>query len=225
MKKFMLFATLVMVSVLSGCTTKPQSFDDAAFKQSNPKSILVLPPINHTNDIVAPYSVLANVTEPLAEAGYYVFPVVLVDETFKNNGLTVAEDIHQVPVAKLYDIFGADTALYIEVEEYGTSYAVVSSDTVVMIKAKLIDLKTNVTLWQGHASASSSEQNEDNAEADNGIVGLLVGAAVTQIIETIFDSSFQVSAIATERLLSPATGHGLLYGPRSPKYQQDKPTQ
>lgn len=220
MKKLISLTTLAIVSILSGCATKQTPYDYTAFKQSNPKSILVVPPINHTNEIVAPYSVLANVTQPLAEAGYYVFPVALVDETFKNNGLTVAEDIHKVPVKKLNDIFGADAALYIEVEEYGTSYAVISSDTVVVVKAKLTDLKTNAILWEGKASASSSEQN--NSNAGGGIVGMLVEAAVKQIMETAMDAGFQISTIATGRLLSPESSNGILYGPRSPLHGKEK---
>ena len=43
-------------------------------------------------------------------SGFYVFPVAVVEQTFKGNGLTVASDVHQVPVDKLHSIFGADSA-------------------------------------------------------------------------------------------------------------------
>ena len=211
---------LALLSTLAGCASTQDPMDYSAFKKSNPKSILVLPPTNHTTEVIAPYGVLANVTVPLAEAGYYVFPVALVDETFKNNGLTVAEDIHAVSPKKLNDIFGADAVLYLDIEEYGTSYAVLSSDTVVVVKARLTDSKTNEILWQGKASAASSEQNNGNG---GGIVGMLVEAAVTQIMETALDTGFEIAAIASNRLLSPEAHNGLLYGPRSPKYGKDKP--
>lgn len=220
MKSIQLCAALLLSSLVAACVSRPESMDYSAFKRSNPKSILVLPPINHTTEVLAPYGVLANVTVPLAEAGYYVFPVALVDETFKNNGLTVAEDIHAVSSRKLNDIFGADAVLYIEVQEYGTSYAVLASDTVVVVQAKLVDSKTNDVLWQGKARAASSEQNRGNS---GGIVGMLVEAAVSQIIESAFDASFQVAATASGRLLSPQMPNGLLYGPRSPKYGQEHP--
>lgn len=35
-------------------------------------------------------------TFPLAEAGYYVLPVALVDETLRQNGMTKPVDIHQI---------------------------------------------------------------------------------------------------------------------------------
>lgn len=207
--------------LMAGCATTQAPMDYSAFKQSNPKSILVLPPTNHTSEVIAPYGVLANVTVPLAEAGYYVFPVALVNETFKNNGLTVAEDIHAVAPKKLNEIFGADAVLYIDIEEYGTSYAVLSSDTVVVVKARLTDSKTNALLWEGKASASSSEQGGGNS---GGLVGMLVEAAVKQIMETAMDTGFQIAAIASNRLLSPEMHNGILYGPRSPKHGKEKAT-
>jgi hypothetical protein len=223
MKNIQLFAALALAIFLAGCVTTPTAMDYTAFKQSNPKSILVLPPINHTTEVLAPYGVLANVTVPLAEAGYYVFPVALVDETFKNNGLTVAEDIHAVSAKKLHEIFGADAVMYIEVQQYGTSYAVLSSDTVVVVQAKLVDNKTNEILWQGSARAASSEQNNNNNGF--GVVGMLVEAAVTQIMETALDTGFEIAGIASTRLLSPEARNGLLYGPRSPKHGKEKSNQ
>lgn len=217
MKQLKLGAALMATVLVTGCATSPKSMDYTAFKQANPRSILVMQPINHSNEVIAPYSVLSNVTQPLAEAGYYVLPVALVEQTFRNNGLTVAEDMHAVPAAKLVEIFGADAALYLEVVEYGTSYAIISSDTVVAVKARLVSLKTNQVLWEGSASASSSEQRSGNS---GNLVGMLVEAAVLQIMETVTDKGFEISTIATGRLLSPQLPNGLLYGPRSPKFGQ-----
>ncbi len=218
MKQLTWLSALAAAWVLTGCATKQTPYDYSAFKQSNPKSILVVPPVNHSTEVVAPYSVLSTVTQPLAESGYYVFPVALVDETFKNNGMTVAEDIHAIPVQKLHEIFGADAAMYIEIEQYGTNYAVLSSDTVVVVKATLKDLKTDVVLWQGSARAASSEQNNNNA--GGGIVGALVQAAVTQIMETAMDTGFTIAGTANQRLLSAESYNGILFGPRSPKHGQ-----
>ena len=108
--------------------------------------------------------------------------------------------------------------MYIEIEQYGTTYAVLSSDTVVVVKATLKDLKTDVVLWQGTARAASSEQN--NSNAGGGIVGALVQAAVTQIMETAMDTGFVIAGTANQRLLSAESYHGILFGPRSPKHGQ-----
>jgi hypothetical protein len=97
------------------------------------------------------------VTKPLSEAGYYVMPVAMVAEAFKENGLTQPSDMHATSPEKLREIFGADAALYITMTKFGVSYAVVNSETMAQVQGKLVDPKTGATLWQGAAQASSVE--------------------------------------------------------------------
>jgi hypothetical protein len=217
MKRIYLGIIVFFTLLTTGCVSMPSAFDYSEFRNSDPRSILILPPTNQSTEVIAPFSVMAQMSAPIAESGFYVFPVALVNQTFQNNGLTVANDIQAVPVAKLYEIFGADAALYIDIQEYGTSYVVISSDTVVTVTAKLVDLKTGNLIWQGASSASSAESRGNSG---GGLVGILVEAAVSQIIETVNDTGFNISAIASNRLLSSETHNGLLHGPRSPKYGQ-----
>ncbi|WP_369812648.1 DUF799 domain-containing protein [Alkalimonas collagenimarina] len=205
------------VIVLTGCVSMPSAHDYSAFRNADPHSILVLPPINNSVEVIAPYSLLSQVTGPIAESGYYVFPVTLVEQTFRNNGLTEATDIHAVPFERVHEIFGADTGLYMTIEKYGTSYVVLSSETVVAISATLVDLRSGNVLWQDKATASSAESRGNSG---GGLVGMLVEAAMNQIIETITDRGFDIAAISSNRLLFAESHNGLLYGPRSPKYGQ-----
>lgn len=203
--------------MLGGCAT-PAKYDYASFKESRPASILILPPVNSSPEVNASYSMLSQATLPLAESGYYVFPVTLVDETFKQNGLTAPADIQQLPTSKLREIFGADAAVYINVKQYGTSYAVVTSDTRVTAEAKLVDLRTGNTLWTGQATASS---NEGNSNSGGGLIGLLVKAVVNQIANTLSNRSHPIAGITAYRLLAAGRPNGILYGPRSPMYMKD----
>ncbi|MBD1582437.1 DUF799 domain-containing protein [Pseudoalteromonas sp. S16_S37] len=221
MSVFKVLSMSFVIVLLSGCASNRASYDYSAYRNSDPHSILVLPPINDSNEVIAPYALLSHVTRPLAESGYYVLPVALVNETFKANGLPVAEDVHAVPPNKLYEIFGADAALYINIKEYGTSYAVISSETAVEVSARLIDLKTSTILWEGKARASSAEQRDRD---DNWQSSLLL-AVLDQVIETVSDKSFEVSKVAAQRLLSAQPQNGILYGPRSPHYNVSKTAQ
>ena len=124
-KLYVLCAGLLLALLLSGCAPK-KSYDYTAFRQSKPKSILVLLPKNESPDVKAGYGVLSQVTLPLAEAGYYVFPVAVVENTFKQNGVVNGEEMHGVSHQKLREIFGADAVLYLKVTEYGTSYQVIN---------------------------------------------------------------------------------------------------
>jgi len=200
-----------------GCATKKVSVDYDEFKQSDPKSILVLPPINHSYELDAVASINANVTRPLAEAGYYVFPMALVSETFTQNGYTIVEEIHQLAPSKLHDVFASDAALYIEIHKYGTAYSLLASDTVVSLSARLVDLRTGIVLWQGRAQAASSEERADN---DSGLVAMMFSAVVHQILDSAFDVSFDISKKAINRLFSTSKHNGILNGPRSDKYHK-----
>lgn len=211
---------LLVVGVLfsvSGCVSvKP--YDYSEFRKSRPASILVLPPVNQSPDIKASVSILSQATLPLAESGYYVVPVGVMSETFRQNGLTTPEDIQATDVAKLRNIFGADAALYIVVTSYGSSYKIISSDTVVTATAKLVDLRSGSLLWEGGASASTAE-NRNNNQA--GLVGLLVQAVVEQIINTTTNQSHIQAGIMDQRLVGARQPNGMLYGPRSPHYSEN----
>ncbi|MGR3911330.1 DUF799 domain-containing protein [Burkholderia sp. SR8] len=215
---FKLMSVLSIVALLSACAQPVKRPDYTAFKKSQPRSILVLPPINDTSDVTATYGMLSQMTLPLAESGYYVVPVAVMDETFKQNGLTNAAEIQQTSPAKLREIFGADAALYSKVSQYGTVYRVLASATVVSASAKLVDLRTGDVLWQGRASASSDEGGNNGG---GGLIGMLVVAAVKQIANTLMDQSHSVAAYTSSRLLSAGPPSGILYGPHSPKYGTD----
>jgi hypothetical protein len=210
-------AALAIIA-LSGCATQktpPPPYDYSLLKESKPRSILVLPPLNQTPEVRASYSMLAQVTQPLSESGYYVFPVSLVDETLKENGVTEASDAHQLPASKLREIFGADAALYITMTQYGTVFRVLDSITTVTAEAKLVDLKTGSVLWTGNATASSAEQQN---QQQGGFAGLLIAAVVKQIIGSVTDQSHPMAGVTSQRLLKAGRAYGLLYGPRSPLY-------
>ena len=210
--RFALFAAVSAVALLGGCATKVPPYDYSAFQKAKPASLLVMPPVNDSPDIKATPGVWAQATRPLAEAGYYVLPATLVDETFRQNGVNSANEAHDIPYAKLRDFFGADAAVYIRVKKYGTSYAVVVSDTRVEVEARILDLRSGALLWEGKAVASSSEQQQQQS----GLPALLLAALLHQVIGTATDAAFNYAAIADARLLGAPRYNGVLPGPRSP---------
>jgi hypothetical protein len=212
MKRMVLIAALLGPLLLGACATKARK-DYSAFQRARPASILVLPPLNESPDIKATPAVWSNVTQPLAEAGYYVVPVTLADETFKQNGVTTSYDAQQIPADKLRQFFGADAALYVTVREYGSSYRVLVSETAVRVNAKLVDLRDGELLWEGTARASSAEQ-----QSQGSLTGLLVQALVLQIVGSTTDAAYNYAGIANARLISGP--EGVLYGPRSPRSGQ-----
>jgi hypothetical protein len=208
----------IAVSVfISACQTTPtQPYDYSAFQKSDPKSILVVLPSNQSVNIKAPFGVLAQTTKPLAESGYYVFPVALVNETFKSNGLTIGNEIQNVSLKKLGDIYNPDAVLYLDVIEYGTKYQVIESVTLVSTKARLVDVRTGIELWSGSASARVGSNDGNN----NGLFGALIGAVVNQISSNVRDHSYSVAGVVNQQLLSAGRDKSILPGPYHPNYKK-----
>lgn len=220
MKTSSLMTPLCLLALaLGGCAsnTVVAQKDYSAYRAADPKTILILPPKNSSPDVAATYGFYSSTQAPVAESGYYVLPIALVDEQFKSNGMTVADDIHQIDVRKLREVFGADAALYINITDYGTRYLVVDSVTTVTAQASLVDLKTGVELWSGSATANS---NEGRSSQSGGVLSMLVSAALNQIINSVADSGYSVGKITASRLLSAGSGNGMLPGPRSPAYKK-----
>ena len=202
------FMPLILATLmLAGCATLPPK-DYTEFRKSNPRSILVLPPINESTEVGATYSVLTTTTAPLAELGYYVLPVAIVDQFLKENGLTVPGEMQQAPLNKLHEVFGADAVMYMTIEQYGSKYQVLSSNIIIRIKAHLVDCRSGVTIWSGEAQTVGGGQS-----------GLLQ-AVVTQIMNKLLDQAHGVAVMASRQLfMTPA--QGLIKGPRHPEYGKD----
>jgi hypothetical protein len=151
---------------------------------------------------------MSSITTPLAAAGYYVYPVAVIDTYFKENGLPTPADMHSVPLDKLDEVFGADAVMYLDVKRYGQDYNIVSSSSEVDVDAKLVDTDTGLTLWQGRAHGNKSSAD---SSGNNGLLGLLITAAVAQAVGTTVDAAHGVAVQANRQMILGRDG--LLLGP------------
>ena len=193
---------LALALMLTGCAT---GYDYSNYRAHFPRSIVVLPPLNETTDVNASYSYLSTVTFPLAEMGYYIFPVAVVDHFFKENGMPTPGEMHQAPPKKIYEIMGADAVLYIRLKQYGSKFQLISSTTTVEAECRLVDTRTELLLWEGKLMAQEG--------SGGGPIGAVLGQLLNQATDHVHDVA--VSANGYYMI----EGRGLLYGPLSPKYQ------
>jgi hypothetical protein len=210
-----ILAATGIVLLLFSCAS---TYDYTAYKESRPRSILVMPPVNLSPEVDGPAAYLATSAWPLAESGYYVIPVTLSDLLFKQNGVTVAEEAQAIDYRKLHEIFGADSAMYIKITNYGTRFILVNSVVEAEAEARLIDLRTGQELWSGTAKA---EYSGGASTSGLGLLGAIATAAVNQAVNTITDKAYDVGKQANHRMLSAGRTNGILYGPYHPKYQTD----
>ena len=177
----------VLPLILGGCATLPP-YDYTNYHAHPPRSILVLPPLNESTVVEGTYSYLSTVSRPLAELGYYVYPVAVVDQYLKANGMPTAGEMQQIPLAKIAEIIGADAVLYVELKQYGSKFEVISSNAIVSVTAKLVDTRTATLLWAGSATA----QSNSNSGNSGSFLAQLLAAAVTQAIGSKADVSHGV---------------------------------
>ena len=206
---------VVLLSLLYACSTAPP-VDYSNFQASAPKSILVIPPLNNSNEIKATNSYLSIVTKPIAEMGYYVFPVAMVDQYLKTQGMPTPGEMHQVNIKKYHDVFGADAVLYITIEDWGSKFRVVSSDVSVKSSAKLVDARNGLLLWSGKqftTNADSSGQGD--------LLGMVVQAVIKQAVNDISNVARGVAQRGVTQMIVNKK-NGLLLGPRAQKIETNQ---
>ena len=212
-----------IILLLCACTTAPATqapppIDPyAVYKENRPRSILVMPPVNRSPDIMAQAAFLATSTVPLAESGYYVIPVTVSQEMFRQNGVTIAEEAHAISFDRLHEIFGADAALYITVSRYGVRFVVVDSIVEAEAAARLVDLRSGLVLWSGRTRTELKGYNSNNGN----LLSSIIGAALDQISNTLSDRAYDAGKTANYKLLSAGNKDSVLYGPYHPKFETD----
>ncbi len=200
------FGVALALLLVVGCASKP--YDYTNFRKYSPRSILVLPPLNSSGDVTGSYSCLATVTRPIAEKGFYVFPVEVIDRMLKENGLPTPGEMHQASLKKISEILAPDAVLYLNVTGYGTRFSVITSNTRVTIVGRLVHAKTGTLLWEGRATANESS----SAQQSDGVLGMIVNAAVAQAVNSATDRAHDICRYVSHQLfLTP--DHGLLDGP------------
>ena len=202
---------IIGTSILTGYAVTP--YDYPAINAEKPKSILVIPPVNNSVEVTAPYTYLSVVSRPLAEKGYYVFPVSVIDAFLKENGLPTPAEMSTIPLDKIRQHIGADAVLYVTIEDWGQKYVILSSKTVVKGHLKLVSTQTGNLLWDAPIQA---ERGSD--DAGGGLIGALVNAAITQIAGNTFDYTPEVARMANN-LAVYSNARGLPYGPYKKKPQ------
>lgn len=204
-----------IILIISGCaTTKP--YDYTAFEKSKPRSIVVIPPNNNSIEVNAPYIYLSTLTRPLAEKGYYVFPVLVIDHFLKENGLPTPAEMNGIPLDKIGEHIGADAVLYVSIEDWGQKYQVINSVTKVRATLRLVDVKTGDLLWESIAIAQQS-----SGDGGGGIVGALVSAFVTQVLASTLTDPTPGLAMQANNLAIDSQGQGMLDGPYKPTTEKE----
>ena len=202
------FVIILLAGLMQGCIS-PQHANLDAFYAHQPRSIVVVPVVNESPEVTANSVFITSITQPLAERGYYVFPVYLTDMILRDFGLVEAGHIHQLPTERFYELFGADAVLFITIKDWSTKYLVLASSVVVSMEYVLKDTRTGQVLWKNDQGYVQSSGGSD-------LITMTVSAAINALMTDYLPLARQANFLA---FLPPK---GIPAGPYHPEYQQDK---
>jgi hypothetical protein len=211
-------ATLAVAALLGGCVAAPPRPDYDKLLAAAPRSILVVPVVNNTVDVDAASYFLSTIPVPVAERGYYVFPVNLVKRVLEDDGLSDASLVHAADPVRLCALFGADAALYVTIEKWEAKYLLISTQVTVAFTYVIKDGRTGDTLWTEKRLTTYQSDSGGGQGGAAGLIAAIVSAAVTKASPNYMGLARQANAQA----LGPA-GTGVPFGPYRPEYGTDYP--
>jgi len=206
---------LIAACVLGGCAVPAKRSDYSALRSENPRSILIVPAVNRSVEVSASDYLLSTVSRPLAEKGYYVFPVHMVKSVMDDDGLSDADLVHANSPKRLGQLFGADAVMYITIEKWHAQYAIFSTAVVVELSYILKSAVTEQVLWSNQQKVVYQPQNNNSGLA--GLIAAAIVAAITRAAPNYIPLAQQANrqAIYTK-------GTGLPAGPYNDLYKKDQ---
>lgn len=203
-------ALLAAAALATGCVTAKQK-DYTKLVAAQPRSILVVPVMNRSVSLTASDYFLSTIPIPLAERGYYVFPVNLVKRLLEDEGLSDPGLVHGADTIRLASIFGADAVLYITIERWDAKYILIQTNVTVSLSYVLKDGKTGDTLWE-----DAEQMAYQSGDGGAGLIGAIVGAAIAKASPDYMPLARKANARA---MAYP--GPGFPAGPYRPEYRKD----
>lgn len=177
MKKTILIVASCLL--LTACVTQPAKKDLSAFQATAPRSILVVPVVNKSLDVEAPNYVLATLPVPIAEKGYYVFPVNTTKFILEQEGYYEGDRVHEQPTPVLAKLFDADAVLYVTIRRWDAQYALITTTVTVEFEYKMV-ARDGTEIWKEEQKMQYQPQNDSSGHPLAVLIGAAIKAAITR---------------------------------------------
>jgi len=139
----------------------------------------VVPIVNKSLDVDAPNYLLSTLSIPLAEKGFYVFPVNTVKFVLEQEGYYEGEQVHKQSPAELAKLFGADAVLYVTINRWDAQYALVTTTVTVEFDYRIAS-RDGSEIWQTKQRMIYQPQNTNTGNPIANLVAAAVAAALTR---------------------------------------------
>jgi len=115
---------LFLIFLLAAACAAPLSNLDSNYAASKPTRIAVLPAMNETADLDAPFVFRILAAAELADKGYALIDSGRIDQALAERGIQEGGQIEALTPQEIGDLVGADGLLYIKVMSYGRQVGV-----------------------------------------------------------------------------------------------------
>ncbi|WP_024995134.1 GNA1162 family protein [Phocaeicola paurosaccharolyticus] len=183
MKKYILFA-LVVVAMFSSCST-PMTMGKQypAMYEEKPLTIAIMPPINQTTHAEAKDYFYTTLYMPLCEKGYYVFSPYLTMEMFQQESAYDAEQFIEGDISIFQNILGADAAMFTIIKDWRRNN--VGGKLTVNVEYILRSTKTGQTLYTREGQIKVDTSISGGGGGFGSLVGMIATAVNTAATDKV----------------------------------------
>ena len=202
----LVFVALVVTSC--GATRNTKGMQYAKLYEEQPVTLLIMPPINNTTNVEAKDLFFTSVSEPLAEAGYYVISPLMAMEIFRNESAYDAELFIDAPLGQFKEYFGADAVVFSRIESWKKVVTGINTKITYIVKSTT----TNEVLFERTCNLTLDYTSNSTS---GGLLGALIDVAVAAIETAVTDH------IKAARLANECIFKDIPVGKYHPRYMQD----
>lgn len=212
MKRILFFIMLCSIATscgIMGTVTRESQY--AKMYEEKPITLLVMPPINNSNNAEAKDLLYTSISRPLIEAGYYVISPLLAMDVLKEESAYDSELFFEAPLTTFQNYFGADAVVFSVIDvwtkkglgiETKIRYVIKSAHTNEILFDRSCDLYLDLSVDSG----------------SNSLLGALIDLAASAINTAATDH------IKAARMANYYIFRDIPRGKYNPEYMLDKQT-
>lgn len=171
--------TILLPLLLASCATSSPLLKEERYGkiyEEQPVAILIMPPINNTNNVAAKEYMYSTLYQPLCNLGYYVFSPYMTYDILQQESAYDAENFLEADLSKFNEYIGADAVLFTIINEWSKGTTTINTN----IEYRVVSTKTNEILFSHIGNITLD--NSSNSGSAFGFIADLIVNAVTPIV-------------------------------------------
>lgn len=188
MKK-LFFILCMLPLLLNSCISSKQSSLTKETRygklyEEQPVSILIMPPINKTNNVAAKEYMYTTLYQPLCNLGYYVFPPYMTLDILQRESAYDSEMFIEGDLSKFREYIGADIVLFTVIHNWKKGMSSINTQ----IEYRLVSTHSNEVLYS-HVGDLTLDFSSGNNSGLFGLLAEVISTATTPVVEVARNSN------------------------------------